>query len=540
MAATADKYSNNTLNDKDTVSGQTTTKNIFALMPLALTEYKANPSDQSESQATSDGSFCDKFFCHQVWHKKDTDNKEVVIGLLDPRPSASNNHYRKLHRGCDENRQDESLHSKKGKLHLVKNGIDYIVLNDGGLNTKALYEPVSVLLCTLDYVILTVSFRNAYWINTSEVILTIKAYHNGTRRHTYTKRLSTDMDMARGHNDGGQPYTLLVNPEWNQVVVGGDSVEVSMTSTNEEGDYTSSTITSQVSATERMMLIDLYKVTSLQGDPTLGEHYYGLLMKSWYNTLQNGDDDYPNLHDLFLIAKGTDWVDGRGNPMQTAISLIGQTSSAINENILTSYLPAGMYYGVPDKWDDPEEADPQGVARVVYVRSDGVTNGHAYRWDDAVIPTPTVTPEAQRIQASIGMTGDHTSWYSLENGVYTVVVFPYIEITQAKGNFSFKLDVTLRVKNGNAIESRTGITCNVRMGNALANRIIGIAEGAYNSVPEIDFTPTSLPLPGDILVVELEIYDVEWSEGTITPSQYVSGDYEDSKEVEELQDNTPI
>lgn len=149
MAATADKYSHETLNDKDTTSGQTTTKNIYALQPLALEEY------------SSDANFKAVFFVNDVWHKKDSEGKEVVMGLLEIEPTYET--Y-KLHQDGSET----GKHSRLGKLRMNKNGTDYIVLNDGGLNTKALirFATGSPNQIYTNYVKVICYLRSAYYLRT--------------------------------------------------------------------------------------------------------------------------------------------------------------------------------------------------------------------------------------------------------------------------------------------------------------------------------------------------------------------------------------
>ena len=150
MAATKDKYSKNTLNDQNTTVAGVTKPQIYALMPLALNEYRADPTDQhpEQTQVADEENFKALFFCHAVWYKEDTDGKQCVIGLLDTRAGISNAYYREMHGGCSATAATASAdpHKRNGKLRITKNGVSYIVLNDGGLNTKPFVEMGGIIL----------------------------------------------------------------------------------------------------------------------------------------------------------------------------------------------------------------------------------------------------------------------------------------------------------------------------------------------------------------------------------------------------------
>ena len=64
MAATADKYSKDTLNDQDNGN----TKQIYALQPLALKNYRVNPDAPNPDQtyAQDEENFKTLFYVHDT------------------------------------------------------------------------------------------------------------------------------------------------------------------------------------------------------------------------------------------------------------------------------------------------------------------------------------------------------------------------------------------------------------------------------------------------------------------------------------------
>lgn len=427
MAATADKYSKNTLNDKDTTSGGTTTKNILALQPLALTEY------------TSDANFKQKFFCNDVWHRQDSEGKECVIGLLDTRAGVTDSHYRELHGGCSatEAIAQADPHKRNGKLHLVKNGVNYIVLNDGGLNTKAFADAPTIDMCAANLVIFHFPYQNAYWQNTTSAVATIELWRGGSKTNARTKALT---DMPKLRNTDGTYYILdqdTINAMSPQV---GSTIKIKITMTNGEGDYVSSDGSATVGP--RVDIIDVWKVTATNQKYTTGDRYHCLIKPEYWEA---GTDEEKTLYDLFQRAQNT-WVG-------TNVFLMGYSGNAAPGDLLESPLPDGMYYGFPATTPFVSE-DPPQANKIIEVETSSGEAGHAVKWHeytyvDPTPPTPVEPLTFTNFTIAITTSGTYKSYATENNRVYSCHIWPYITVTSSNAGLgSFRVELVL-IEEGN-------------------------------------------------------------------------------------------
>lgn len=344
MAATADKYSKNTLNDKDTTSGGTTTKNILALQPLALTEY------------TSDANFKQKFFCNDVWHRQDSEGKECVIGLLADVPS---NETYKLHQDGSETGKT----SRFGKLRINKNGTNYIVLNDGGLNTKALirFASSSPNQIYTNYVKVICYLRSAYYLRTDR--FKVHIIKNGTEIYDFP--LIYD---ASATDAGIFPAKYEANAfvgKYNMREIGGlsagDTVTLQVTSENGEGKFEGGT-------KEVDVLGAMYFILCYRRKPTADG---GKGIPDWSDTTKDPSDP-DNYDEIWAVLVSEDmYYHNTSNPLQSGVldrlftspdsELIGVTSEEwlqgaelhSGETIEDAYdknlaaIGDGWYFGIP-------------------------------------------------------------------------------------------------------------------------------------------------------------------------------------------------
>lgn len=350
MAATADKYSHETLNDRDTTSGQTTTKNIYALQPLALTEYLVASdlgiayANMTDAQKKDDTGFKNKFFVHEVWHKKDGDGKEVVIGLINPNATGD---------------QKNALHAakRKGKLRLTKGGVHYIVLNDGGLNTKphAEFSFNGFVAAYTNYVKVLCNLTSAYYLRTEYFQIDMNWTHEGND-YEYSFQLPV--------GTGDDKRILPAKTKLTQFaaifkgVIGylhaGDVLYLTISANNAECNYTGETDfvnPNTVHATVKgaMNFIQVYKFTSQptsSTDPLTGTPYAMLI----------SDDQYkaptpPNVTGggcLYRLLTATGAGDPMAEPFQNSEILQGVQGNAEDAYDATlSDLEEGWYYGVP-------------------------------------------------------------------------------------------------------------------------------------------------------------------------------------------------
>ena len=408
MAAHAGLYSSETFNDKD--SGND--KQILALQPLALTEYQ------------SDADFCSVFFCHGVWHKKDKNSKECVLGLLDTRAGITNSHYQDLH-----------AEGRKGKLRLTKGGVNYIVLNDGGLNTKAFADAPTIDMCAANLVIFHFTYQNAYWQNTTNAVATVELWQGGSKTMTRTKALT---DMPKLRNTDGTYYILDQDTINAMAPPVGSTIKIKITMTNGEGDYVSSDGSATVGP--RVDLIDVWKVTATNQKYTTGEHYHCLIKPEYWVAGTGGEK---TLYDLMNAYAQNVWVG-------TNVFLMGYSGNAAPGDLLDSPLPDGLYYGFPKTTPFVSE-DPPQANKIIEVETSSGEAGHAVKWHEYtyVEPTPVVPLTFTNFVIAVTTSGTYKSYATENNGVYSCHIWPYITVTSSNAGLgSFRVELVL-VEEGN-------------------------------------------------------------------------------------------
>lgn len=345
MAASKGRYSNDTINDKD--SGND--KQILALQPLALTEYLvAYDNGKSWSQMTDeekkdDTGFKNKFYVHEVWHKKDSENKEVVLGLLNPLATYVNTDYNAMHAA-----------KRKGKLRITKGGVNYIVLNDGGLNTlPQAYFSSNILSCYTNYVKVYCYLKSAYYLATDYFQVDFYLVTTSGGVTTETWKHSAYLIVS----DATDPRFLAANTTLSQFVAAfrdiagfavGDTMRIKITAHNEEGDYNAPVYKDGI-VKQAMSFIQVYYFATEPNrtttDPTTGTPYAMLLDGSMYvwnsqSPLQGG----------FLGIMFNTRDAGDPNTVQPSDKLQGASGTAEEAyDKVIDYLPDGWYYGVPYK-----------------------------------------------------------------------------------------------------------------------------------------------------------------------------------------------
>ena len=427
MAATADKYSVDTWNDKDNTSTSPATKQIYAYLPLALTEYTtAADAGKSYSQMTDaekkdDNGFCEKFFCDSVMKFKDSEGKDCVVGLLDvDHPMVQDVWQRSL--DLHIRNEGGASRSRQGKLMINKNGTNYMVLNDGGLNTKPFIEIGSpIVLCACTYCVLRIdSFRNAYYFNTNTWRLKIELFQNqsvypatsylSSPSHTDYMRIEQDDLLTLRGTSGTDVYVSvdLLRTSISEAAI-GDKFRFTFMAYNDEtygvnNQYAQPFLSNKTGALNAPVygqegIVDrnvrplvVWKVTNLNDNPTEDGTPYTILFDDTFyalksvagglGLLENGDTAYPNLMNLFFTAylrklpseqgtlvSATERADGSTvADTETTVFINGIQGESVTGDIVNHYLPGGYYCGFPkdlasrkseDDRDDKSQAHPE-------------------------------------------------------------------------------------------------------------------------------------------------------------------------------------
>lgn len=547
MAATSNKYSQDTLNDKD---GANSAKNIYALIPLALTEYKNEPDNSSESVATSDASFMSKFYVHDVWHFKDSDGNECVVGLLNP-SAVTNAYYKEMHGGCSATAAVAAAdpHNRKGKLRLVKGGVNYIVLNDGGLNTKPLvsfttYQEsgsgithTAIDYATRDFIIMNITFQNAYYVNTDYFQLRLVA---GNNDQTITLPASAINKAMKASSEALAIYTEGFS---NLALADNTNFTLTISATNEEGTYTSGSASGTIKP--HIEPVDIYLIENETDDTDDGTLYSIILQDEWF-----ASDETDQPHNLLWFWDGNESVDP-GETHPAAGSGIDLTASDVTirgclgrnyQNIFTGVLPAGMYLGLPR---GPIPSEDYGSSSsfpdsIVWIDA----NGHPYKYKKLAQESIPVTPEndpltwasSSALTLQIDESNTRTTHVeSLGNNTYRAVIFTTIGV---KATDYGKADINIKYTlNGHYTEHcyAQGIwtvrtTCNDRTGLDYSIMSEDSTGGTIteSTLPlfELDWTPDDTNDYGKYNVtVEVTSTNPEFPSGQTLPSDTFNIDF---------------
>lgn len=350
MAATADKYS------KDVVKHYDNGANHAVLFkPLALTEY------------TSDALFRQKFFVDKVIHETDSEGKDVAIGVVNP--SSSINTLMHAAKRIGRHRPTAQATLGEGAF------INWIPLNDGGLNTKPFAEfSGNIIAAFTNYVKILCNLRSAYYARTEYFQITMYRTRSGVTTELYSFRLNVGTDA--------NPTTILAaKGSLTQFVakyrgdIGGlqegDTLTLEISANNEECDDSSepdfiNPITKSATVKGAMNFIQVYKHDSQPTSstvPTDGTPYAMLISEDMYDYNENFPLQGGDLGILFHGEAGDPGIQP-SNKLQGAA---GTAEDAYDSTITD--LPDGYYYGVPYK-------DFAGTDGLCYVR----VNGNKIAW----------------------------------------------------------------------------------------------------------------------------------------------------------------
>lgn len=467
MAATADKYSPETRNN---TSGQ----EVYFFLPLALTEYLTAAATKSYAQMTDaekkdDTGFKQKFFVHAVYKLKDLNGNDCVVGMLDPN-DQTHPYYNNLHSNARKGRAIRYQESVSG------NGDwrGYIILNDGGLNTKPYAEfSGNIIAAYTNFIKVLCTLKSAYYLPTTK--FTIDFYTVANNEETWIH--SMDLVVSNASDPRFLPAKTSLTQFVAQIrnlggVVAGQLLRLKISATNEEGTFTHPTA-KEATLKASMNFIQVYRFINEPDfdntDPTTGTPYAMLISENMYTYNEN----YPlQGGDLGILFNGEAGDPGiiPGAKLQGAS---GTAEDAYDSTI--GDLPDGYYYGVPFK-------DFVGSNGLCYVR----VNGNKIAWfGNRYSP---IVPTAYTLEISFAGIYDNTTQK------YYVDVYAKITGTLPNGGVSVTTTVCEGIdRNGALINPQNPITA--RVTNTSKTKIsstpIECEEGAYYQVANSYSTPPS-------------------------------------------------
>lgn len=411
MAATANVYSKDTLNDQNNGNDQ----QVYVYQPLALQEYN------------SDANFCANFFVQKVWHKTDSEDKECAIGLLEDNSSYS---LYQMH---------ASSRIGKLRLKLKDNNVwkNYIVLNDGGLNTKAhCYFAGSGHDAYVNYLKVTCCLRTAYYANNNSFTISISNLDHPSYEYSFPL-----ISPIEGNIFPKKYSTLGYIAELRGANLGevGDRIQLTISSSNEEGEYTcSDTITLTLKPAQTFVKVYYFSEQDYDNtqDPTTGTPYALQLSEDMYAAPRPQTSEGGVIYEMIQAAGDPVLAETSERLMGVQLPPGAEVDYAYGASL--SALPNGYYYGVPIN-------DMAGSDGYVYV---WVTNNNVastqtlrmrYNQYRPVVPTDYHVTLSANIQAQVGSANYIVTIYAtvdngeLPNGGVTVSTKFYENIHPVHG-----------------------------------------------------------------------------------------------------------
>ncbi len=321
MAATKDKYSHNVRMLSHIENGVVVNKKA-RYQPLALQEYQ------------NDARFKELFYVDEVKHKKDSDNKNIVIGLLE------------------ENSANLVRHSAaRIGYHRCKYQVggafkSFLQLNDGGLNTMADCGWVNTkgvmngefLALFANYIRVTCRLSSAYYVDTTSLKIKLRIP---------AKSKEWNITIPTGVQGGGLPAKqeiAVLGAELKDLdIEENDLMYFTISATNAEGTYTNPTeLYSRAEAPAALMKV--YRWDSLPPsttDPREGTPYTIVLNKQMWAASGAGNI----LYDLFRQMQDVDIALSGGEQIN------GVEGEDITNELFTTPLPDGYYFGIPTTYN---------------------------------------------------------------------------------------------------------------------------------------------------------------------------------------------
>lgn len=312
MAATNDKYSANVLMEHK--NGQ---NNKLALLPLALQEYQ------------NDSKFRELFKVDAVKHRTDSNNKQLAIGLL-----KSNNSPNRVYHAD----------ARIGKIHIYEGGEDYILLNDGGLNTMAdcSFPMDAVRARYANFIKLAINAISAYYADTAKVTITL--YKNNIYLYSWDVVFNGGTLLPARQSVTNYPTHIRDLGG----VEEGDTLKAVISATNEEGTYTSSKeLTFKLlGAMEFIQVYWLATKPTSNTPPTSGTPYVMKISEDMYYLNPTAIGGGGVLGELFQKPEEERMIIQSSDKLQGAQCTIEE---AFEREL--SPLPDGYYYGVPTTYN---------------------------------------------------------------------------------------------------------------------------------------------------------------------------------------------
>ena len=452
MAADLSKYSENVDKLCKKVNGSPVSS-LEQLYPLSLQEYGTIAQ------------FCQKFYCDGAVKRKDDAGNPVIVGYIDTNLTGCANHLFHANGRRGKWRMTQLVGSTKKS---------YVVLNDGGLNTKPFAEfSGNIIAAYTNFIKILCTLKSAYYVPTDKFTIDFYTVSNDVETWIH------NMDLVV--SNAADPRFLPAQGSLTQFaakirnlggVVAGQTVRLKISATNAEGTFTHPTHKEAIIQAP-MSFVQVYRFVSQPDfqntDPTTGTPYAMLISQEMYSYNEN----YPlQGGDLGILLNGEAGDPGiiPGSKLQ---GVSGSAEDAYDSVI--GDLPDGYYYGVPYK-------DFVGSNGLCYVR----VNGNKIAWfSNQYAP---VVPTAYTLEISFAGIFDNTTQK------YYVDVYAKITGTLPNGGVQVTTTVCEGIdRYGALINPQNPITARVttRSRTKISSTSIECEEGAFYQVANTYSTPAS-------------------------------------------------
>lgn len=445
--------------------------NLFA---LALTAYG------------SDNNFKNLFFCDAIVSWVDTDNKPCIIGL------------------CRENSDNYNHHAAARRSYIrvgfggANNSLDaFVAMNDAGLNTMPHIDFVATpTFVTPDLIAINVLYQNAYYLNTHQPAsngFAITILYGSGYANTFTVPLSA-LNTTAGASSPSVQIAVTSLPS----LTVGEYIKLRLSAKNDEGTYVQAD-TAPIQVLQRLCILQVQKINAPSDNPTTGATYTIYLEEDYYDNLPSSDEKYPTLYNIFQNIN-TD--------ISSQVFIHGVSGNQVTDSILTTYLPDGLYYGFPNDFFIPGvTTNPPDTDKIIYIRSNVLGAGQAYRYTNStyVPPTPTALTA---VGAAFYTSGTYSPMYDQINQIETV--FPHVTLT-GNGNVGATVVVYYRERQASDTPWTQVFTqvVDISLGSTPTTGTIPIGfGGGTGELPSVDFPYDSNSIYDT--EVRIEVYNTQY------------------------------
>lgn len=461
MSAPIDDYRTICLKDKKNSTNTEEAKEQRVLAAKPLENFVA-PATSTSPIDTQMSNFKKKFFLDDVLVLTTKDGSNLingVIGLVDLTKTNNEYGFNAKHHNISETTNTTTHPSRLSRLRTKKNGKDYALLNDAGLNTTPdIYG--EVILCYNNAVRAKVYVKSAYYLNTKNAY-TINVM-DGSKAISIENDFTTLSNVsAKEEKEFISPLIFLMHD-----TIGSNYVTLDAKTQNDEGVYESIGTKKTTKIPKTLALpVKVFQFNSIPSD------YAHLVSDGNVVTRYMTIEDSNELADVFLGRK-----DG-GDVNRPTLHPI-----AYKDDFLSRKFEGGT-------WMTDRQADMNGNIRFYHfyteTQSQEWKNTVNCYWDEPYnIPSKAISFTVQVLQFMEGLS-------PVEGYDYKAVISASFVNTYDPTDVNLRGTMNLYSSQSESATSNTGVQWADKIGTPRSINITLHADGRVTGVTEFYFKKTT-------------------------------------------------